>query len=158
MTPEETAWLAGLLEGEGCFYLQRARGYWKRGYPALRLQMTDHDVVARAAALMGGARVQRREPGGPNAQPTFLISLMGWPAVDVMQAVRPLMGERRAAKIAELVDDYDAVRRSGRTHCKRGHEFTVENTYVYPDGTRQCNQCRRSWARGRYRAMKEGAV
>jgi hypothetical protein len=30
-----------------------------------------------------------------------------------------------------------------RTHCKNGHEFTSENTYIRPDTkARQCRQCR----------------
>jgi hypothetical protein len=28
-----------------------------------------------------------------------------------------------------------------KTHCKRGHEFTPENTYVYPRGGRECRTC-----------------
>lgn len=41
---------------------------------------------------------------------------------------------------------------AGRTHCKRGHEYTAENTrrYTYPSGkrTRFCRECER----GRERA------
>ncbi len=29
-----------------------------------------------------------------------------------------------------------------KTHCKIGHEFTVENTYTYPNGERACRTCR----------------
>ena len=29
-----------------------------------------------------------------------------------------------------------------KTHCKREHEFTPENTYVHPRGTRVCKTCR----------------
>lgn len=29
-----------------------------------------------------------------------------------------------------------------KTHCKRGHEFTPENTYLH-DGRRICKQCNR---------------
>lgn len=32
---------------------------------------------------------------------------------------------------------------ANRTHCKRGHEFTPENTHVYR-GSRFCRACRRS--------------
>jgi hypothetical protein len=29
-----------------------------------------------------------------------------------------------------------------KTHCKWGHEYTVENTYLTPDGRRNCRTCR----------------
>lgn len=29
-----------------------------------------------------------------------------------------------------------------KTHCKHGHEFTKDNTYVRPNGGRACRQCR----------------
>lgn len=35
-----------------------------------------------------------------------------------------------------------------KTHCKRGHEFTPENTYRYTNGSRACKACIRA-ARGR---------
>jgi hypothetical protein len=38
---------------------------------------------------------------------------------------------------------------AGKTHCKAGHEFTEENTYIHrPTGERQCISCRRDRARG----------
>lgn len=30
-----------------------------------------------------------------------------------------------------------------KTHCKRGHEFDVDNTYVNPKGQRTCRRCNR---------------
>ena len=41
--------------------------------------------------------------------------------------------------------------RKGQTHCKHGHEFTPENTYVKSNGTRACRQCMRAWDRARVR-------
>lgn len=48
-------------------------------------------------------------------------------------------------------NNYDAVRHgthaeSSRTHCKRGHEFSPENTREH-DGTRFCRTCARDWMR-----------
>ncbi len=44
---------------------------------------------------------------------------------------------------------FDSVRNgihneATKTHCKRGHEFTSENTYIYPPtGARRCRSCKR---------------
>ena len=39
------------------------------------------------------------------------------------------------------------------THCKHGHEFTPDNTYIRRDsGTRACKECSRIRCRLRYRA------
>lgn len=39
---------------------------------------------------------------------------------------------------------------ANKTHCKRGHEFTPENTYINPtSGGRQCRQCVRDAQRAR---------
>ena len=32
---------------------------------------------------------------------------------------------------------------ASKTHCKRGHQFTAENTYYTPDGHRRCRICLR---------------
>lgn len=37
----------------------------------------------------------------------------------------------------------EAARHARKTHCKHGHRFTPENTYVDPKGYRICRQCRR---------------
>lgn len=36
-----------------------------------------------------------------------------------------------------------ATGRPRATHCRRGHEFTPENTMVRPNGRRQCRICKR---------------
>lgn len=45
-------------------------------------------------------------------------------------------------------------RRTPKTHCKRGHEFTPENTYDYARG-RQCRACAIAYAAQRYNQSKE---
>jgi hypothetical protein len=37
----------------------------------------------------------------------------------------------------------NGARQLARTHCKRGHEYTFENTYIDGAGGRQCRTCRR---------------
>ena len=42
-------------------------------------------------------------------------------------------------------------KRAAQTHCKRGHEFTTENTARAKNGTRHCRECRREYDRNRKR-------
>jgi len=38
----------------------------------------------------------------------------------------------------------EATKNAKKTHCPNGHEYTVENTYVYSgDKKRRCRECRR---------------
>lgn len=57
--------------------------------------------------------------------------------------------------------------RCKQTHCKVGHEFTLENTIRRKNGTRQCLECRRGHDRKRprdaafwraYRAKRNGQL
>lgn len=88
MKLHDVYWLAGLLEGEGCFGLSGARGSIRIG-----LNMTDYDTVKRAADLLGTkVREVKRLPNRKQVYRTELFSnaAAGW-----MMTLFPLMGERR---------------------------------------------------------------
>lgn len=62
LQPEETAWLAGLIEGEGCFSINRHKRRGKSyAYAVFTLAMTDEDVVRKAHALSGVGGVTKRK-------------------------------------------------------------------------------------------------
>lgn len=42
-----------------------------------------------------------------------------------------------------------AEKRLARTHCKRGHEYTQENTHIDKTGARQCRKCKAMRERAR---------
>lgn len=50
--------------------------------------------------------------------------------------------------------DSPPARNARKTECKRGHEYTPENTYVDKRGTRHCRQCKRDNARKRYKPKR----
>ncbi len=41
-----------------------------------------------------------------------------------------------------------------KTHCKYGHEFTPENTYIEKGGGRNCRECHRTYERERQRRLR----
>lgn len=97
-------WLAGLLEGEGCFCL--TQGSKK---PVIKLSMTDRDVVEKAARWMGGCSVRsyRRPSWKPSRKTMHCTERHGPQAIALMKALLPRMGERRSAKIEELLREND---------------------------------------------------
>jgi hypothetical protein len=96
---EDAAWLAGWLEGEGCFHDRRnARGHLRL---LVEAASTDRDVIERAARIAGAGHVRlKRSVGKP---------LWNWrvearaDAVRVLRLIRPYMGLRRGARIDEML-------------------------------------------------------
>jgi len=90
----ELAWLAGLMEGEGCFAFGTS--------PKITISMTDKDVMEKAALLMVAPcrRINRPTITGKDV---FRAELYGNPAIVLMEKLLPFMGERRSTKIREVL-------------------------------------------------------
>lgn len=107
MTEQELGWMAGLLEGEGCFRVRSSPALLASGRrPVLTvsLAMCDEDVVRRAADL-GGAKMRVVEEKVSNRRwnDRWRVTWSGADAERLMRLVQPLMGQRRAAKITECL-------------------------------------------------------
>lgn len=61
----------------------------------------------------------------------------GWPK-DLAYSVTPRRGYR--PPVAGPID-YKPRKNLSKDHCRRGHLFTPESTYVNPDGRRRCKIC-----------------
>ena len=85
----DIAWLAGLLEGEGCFHLD------KKIYPLIVLQMTDEDVVTRAAFMM---KVKINRSRNLYSARTFGVHAIMW-----MMTLYPFLGKRRREKVTSII-------------------------------------------------------
>lgn len=111
-------WLAGLLEGEGSFIGPAHGGNKIR----VSIGMTDEDVIARVAALLG-RDYAARPPREAHHKTNYLTSINGQQAAILMALLRPLMGERRRAAIDRALDAWTPPRTPqahGLTAYKRG--------------------------------------
>lgn len=120
LTNEDAHWLAGLLEGEGSFLHGPPS---KPNTPRIRVEMTDRDVIQRAARLMEVRSIHRghRHPE-LGWKPSYSIMLKGVRSVRMMLALRPLMGELRREQIDRALRDY-VLKRAGMstsTVCQAG--------------------------------------
>jgi len=104
MNTLETAWLAGLLEGEGyfSFSLRKTTG---AKYPCITLSMTDEDVVRKAASVMGTG-VTERYPETWKAKgwsKQWRTRAYGEKALEILTQIRPYMGNRRGSVIDDII-------------------------------------------------------
>ncbi|MGH8897521.1 MAG: LAGLIDADG family homing endonuclease [Egibacteraceae bacterium] len=97
MTTHEIYWLAGLLEGEGCFSTGG-----RRGHILVTLHMTDRDTMERAAMLLQ-ATVGYRPRNKPPRKPSWYCTIKGYRAAAWMMTLYALLGARRQARIRELL-------------------------------------------------------
>lgn len=100
---EEMAWLAGLLEGEGSFMVGPPSSPRR---PTLQMSMTDRDVVARAASIIG-CNVMTLRAREVHWQEAYGLRVRGAGAVNWMRALRPYLGERRTAQVDRALASYD---------------------------------------------------
>lgn len=90
----DIAWLAGLLEGEGCFSIVGRS-------VVIELQMTDKDVVEHAAQLLNTPVYVNKKK--PNRKMVWRLHLHGNRAAGWMMTLYSLMGLRRRGRIKELL-------------------------------------------------------
>lgn len=57
--------------------------------------------------------------------------------------VNPAHLEPVTARVNLLRGEGVTASRAAQTHCKRGHPYDEANTYVKPNGSRDCRACRR---------------
>jgi hypothetical protein len=106
-------WLAGLLEGEGCF------SYCGKS-PTITLVMVDRDVVDKAAELLNaplyGPRSHYADRGW---QPTYCCKVYGPHAASWMMTLFPLMGMRRRLAIQKTLAIWKPNRQGKRKFSNR---------------------------------------
>ena len=93
MLVRDIYWLAGILEGEGCFNFT---GHSMQ----LRCAMTDKDTMEKVSNLLRGKIHSGHTPAG---KPYYSIQINGINAYQFMCMLYPLMGNRRREKIREII-------------------------------------------------------
>lgn len=122
-------WTAGKSHGYGAFY--PAKGEGDRPIAAHRYSWKLH-----FGALPKGAHVLHHCDNPPCVRPDHLFT--GTQADNMRDKAR----KGRAV-----------AWNKGVTHCKSGHEFTPNNTYIRTNGRRSCRTCHRRWVK-EYRERK----
>lgn len=90
-TVAELAWVAGILEGEGSFYVGP-------GGRKLTVEMKDLDIIKRVQVLLGGGRMYHRADGMHALTIARCRDL-----VLLLPTIMPWLGERRTVQASKLL-------------------------------------------------------
>lgn len=142
MTPEERFW-AKVDKSEGCWVW--AGQVDRNGYGVLQIR-------SRASRMVRAHRYAYELAHGPIEPDLFICHRCDNP---------PCVNPAHLFAGSASDNNYDASRKGrhpqGRkTHCKRGHEFTPENTYIKKHGWRQCRACLKRGKSGRAESGSAG--
>ena len=128
MKNTELAWLAGLLEGEGCFWLRKPRGARQSCSPYLAVSMTDKDVVERVAKIFGVQVKKKPDQRKAHYKPCWTVQASGPRAALWMNRMLPFMGMRRTARINEVLKEWEIP-----NPFSRAHRGTRRRAVCHPD-------------------------
>ena len=107
MNSLDWAWVAGLLEGEGCFTFS------SNGYPRIQLQMTDEDIVSRIANYFD-VSYRLRKSKNPKHKDSFELAIIKTEKlIECYIELFPLLGKRRQQKIQLFHDFWITKRHKG---------------------------------------------
>lgn len=93
------AWFAGIFEGEGCI-VTRMRGI----HATMRVKMADRDVIERIATIVAGGNLRHDPSGNPRHRDLWIWELSRRAnVIETMKRIYPMMGQRRRARIDEVL-------------------------------------------------------
>lgn len=119
MLTTDEVWLAGLLEGEGCF----STGSTGWGHAQIALSMTDRDVIDRAMLVVpNSTNIYQFATKNKTA---YAVSWNGRIAVDLMFKLLPQMGARRSDRMLEIISNWLEARMTACMQC--GREFSAQH-------------------------------
>jgi hypothetical protein len=147
----ELYWVAGFLEGEGCFYLSKRKQYGL-AYPMMSASQNYREPLDRVARIFGG-----NVSLPPSRSKCWIWHLCGKGVSGVMRRIRPLLSRRRREQIDIAIrgeirrpEGSGSVHRM-KTRCPGGHIYDVVRRREDGGLRRSCSICRNFKSRTRYR-------
>lgn len=111
-TRDDIIWLADILEGEGYFY-------FGDNCPIIGVGMCDKDIIERVAKMFK-TKIYVGKPRSPLHNICYTVRVCGEKAVGIMLSIYSLMGQRRKAKIKEIIEKWKSiVPKHKKTHFRQ---------------------------------------
>lgn len=120
ITSHELRWLAGLLEGEGCFHSSASS-------TCIVIKMTDLDIIEKFRIITKTTHLKVTViPGTDRWKTRYSTSISGNLAIQWMMTLYLLMGIRRKAKIKDIIEKWKVNYYREESNTRRRKYYTNE--------------------------------
>ena len=148
LTESQTAWLAGIYEGEGSCAITSGR--------AIRVEivMTDEDIVKRIHGLTGVGSVKEVSTRNEEYKQAYRWGIGSVEAVTFLRSILPWLGSRRSERANDAILNWQTNRSQSTASdesCVHGHLYSAEGNRRTKYGT--CHFCNLETSR-RYREKR----
>lgn len=102
----KTSWIAGLLEGEGCFSYRH-----DKNYASIQFNTTDFDIMTKYITYLRELgfdiknKIVKLKKKKETHKQGYAIEITSKKAIGIMKLILPYMGIRRKNKIEEIIND-----------------------------------------------------
>jgi len=105
----DVAWAAGILEGEGCFFIYDRNIRTGSKNIGIRCNMTDEDIILRLKDVFSFGTIHVKSPKKPQHKVGWEWRLEKHSSIEeVINKVLPYLGKRRSSKAKELLAYIDS--------------------------------------------------
>jgi hypothetical protein len=119
LRPEDIAWIAGIVEGEGCLFMRVRPQNGSILECRVKVSMTDKDIIERLFALIPGSTMN-----GPHFDRNSKQTKPYWTwyvgkrflVLRVIKLLLPWFGTRRSIKAAQIIHAIESTP-EGRSPC-----------------------------------------
>lgn len=125
-------YLAGLIDGEGSFTLER-KGPKRSRHPKITISMNDKEAVEAVAQTFGGSLTKAHYPSQKTAKYTWYIGNSA--AIELTKEVLPFLVIKRRQKVATLLISWPTSgSREGNKEMRQKlfEEMKIANAYKHP--------------------------
>ena len=154
MKATDLAWVAGIVDGEGCIHAH--------GTITLTVTMCDVESLWRMRRILGGVLTPWKKPK-KNSRPFRTFHVSGRNALNAIEKLRPWLS---SVKLADLEYARRIAPNAGKganwfnrekIQCLHGHPFSGRNLFLYNGShgpQRMCRTCRRNVNKAWYERNK----
>ena len=100
-------YFAGILDGEGSFFMEKNRG--DIYYPTISCEMTDEDVILSISKFFKVGHITKLAPRKKNWKTSYRWRVRGALAVHILKEILKYLSIRRKAKAKFLIQEHKNV-------------------------------------------------